>query len=518
MKKKLLALSLAVVMLLSLVACDGGNGGTSAGKADFEPLTKEDVIQVCIRSHPSWPYSEDWKVWQYIEEGCGATLDILAIPESEYSTKLTLMFTDAKTVPDVAVFSNKSELDKYSRQGALIAVEDVADYMPNLLSFYNSLPESEYDQKVNMNRSADGKLYKIANFGREKTQNVRAWLYRKDIFDKHGLSVPETFDELYEVCKKLKEIYPDSYPFAVRSKLANLNVSGSSWKPYWETATYYDYENEKWSFGAIEDTMLDVLAFYNKMINEKLLMSNFMSISNSNWQEIITTDRGFIMPEYQTRIDFFNSLCRDKNPDFNLTAMVPPVADAEKGVAMVNKYNYDPYGLAMCNSEDEKRIANAAKYMDWLYTDEAVELVSWGKEGETFEIKDGKKTFIQDEAGTQVQTLYGFNSYGSFSKIDSDSVLVSESEDIAATRDMVLEHTMPYFNPASFIAFTDEEAARIDEIGTGINTYYNENVNKFIIGQKPLSEFDAFVNELQSMGITEMLEIYTTAYNRMLGK
>lgn len=517
--KKLIALILATVLLISLCACGGSNGENAAGgKADLEPLTKEDVVQICIRSHPSWPYSEDWKVWQYIEEGCGATLDILAIPESEYGTKLTLMFTDAKTVPDIAIFNNKSTLDKYSRQGALIAVEDVAEYMPNLLSFYDGLSKEQYDQRVNMSRSADGKQYHIPNFGREKTQNVRAWLYRKDIFDKHGLSVPTTFEELYEVCKKLKEIYPDSYPFAIRSKLTNLNVSGSSWKPYWETGVYYDFENEKWSYGAVEDTMLDVLTFYNKMINEELLMSNFMSISNSSWQELITTDRGFIMPEYQTRIDFFNSLCRENNPDFNLTAMVPPVADVEKGVAMVNKYNYDPYGLAICNSADEERIANAAKYMDWLYTDEAVELVSWGKEGETFEIKDGKKTFIQDEAGTQVQTLYGFNSYGSFSRIDEESVLVSESADIAESRDMVLEHTMPSFNPASFIAFTDEESARVSEIGSAIGSYMNENVNKFIIGQKPLSEFDQFRTELKEMRLDEMLKLYEAAYNRMTAK
>ena len=518
MKKKLLALSLATVMLLSLAACAGNGNSASGGVADVEPLTKEDVIQICIRSHPSWPYSEDWKVWQYIEEGSGATLDVLAIPESEYNTKLTLMFTDAKTVPDIIINSSKSGIDKFARQGALISQKEVQQYMPNLASFYETLSKEEYNQKIAMKRSADGEIYFFPNFGREKTQNVRSWLYRKDIFDKHGLAVPTTFEELYEVCKELKAIYPDSYPFAVRSGTTNIDVTGPSWKPYWETRTYYDYEKEKWHYGAVEDTMLDVLTFYKKMIDEELLMANFINISSTSWQELISTDRGFIMPEYQTRIDFFNSLCREKNPDFNLTAMAPPIADPENGVAMVNKNNNDPYGLSICNSQDERRIANAAKYMDWLYTDEAVELVSWGKEGETFEIKDGKKTFIQDEAGTQVQTLYGFNSYGSFSKIDSESVLVCESADIAATRDMVLEHTMPYANPTGDLAFTDEENKIIAELTTAIHTYQNEMTSKFLLGLVPLSEFDNFVKEMYNLGLEELVDIYETAYNRMLGK
>ena len=63
--KKITALLLAVVMLLSLAACAGG--GTGGSVATLDPLTKDDVIQVVIGSHPSWPYREDWKIWEYIE-------------------------------------------------------------------------------------------------------------------------------------------------------------------------------------------------------------------------------------------------------------------------------------------------------------------------------------------------------------------------------------------------------------------------------------------------------------------
>ena len=67
MKKRLLALLLAGIMMLSLAACAGGN---DAGEADATAaLTKDDVITLTTLSHASWPYNEDWVIWDYIQEG-----------------------------------------------------------------------------------------------------------------------------------------------------------------------------------------------------------------------------------------------------------------------------------------------------------------------------------------------------------------------------------------------------------------------------------------------------------------
>ena len=241
-----------------------------------------------------------------------------------------------------------------------------------------------------------------------------------------------------------------------------------------------------------------------------------MTIDNTTWQELVTTDRGFIMPEYQTRIDFFNALGRKTNPDFDIHAMVPPVANPEKGLAMVNKNNIDPTGLTICNTRDEGRIAKAAKFVDWFYTDEAVELVSWGKEGETYEIVDGKKQYILDETGTQANTLYGFGTYGTFIRMDPDAVLAFESDDIAETRDMVLEHTMPYANPTIYLAFNVEEQRVIDEKRTALSNYTKEMLTKFILKQEPISNFDKFVETLKSdFYLDDLLAAYESAYARV---
>lgn len=244
MKKRLLALLLAGLMLFALAACTGNGGG--GGEVSAAPLTKDDVIKITILSHASWPYDEDWKVWDYIKEGTGATLDVNAVPSSDAKTKYPLMFASRDIMPDVATFDYKPDTDKYAIQGALIPLEDMQEYMPNYKTWVDSLSDVEKKQVVDVRKAADGNIYYAPATGREATTGMLAWMYRRDIFEKHNLKVPTTFDELYEVSKKLKELYPDSYPFAMRSGISNMGTTGSSWKEYWSTGAYYDYNTEKW--------------------------------------------------------------------------------------------------------------------------------------------------------------------------------------------------------------------------------------------------------------------------------
>ena len=512
MKKRFTALLLAALIALSLVACSGGQSNQTA---NTEPLTKDDVIDITIPSHASWPYNENWKVWEYIEEGVGATLNVSAIPSSNATTKYPLMYASPDTLPDVVAFDSKTSTDKYAIQGAFVALDDMSTYMPNYNAWLNTLSDDQIENVINIRKAYDGKIYYTPATGRESTRGVRCWLYRKDIFDKHGLEAPKTFDDLYKVCKKLKSLYPDSYPYAMRSGLTNFGVTGPSWKSYWSPAVYYDYINEKWEFGAREEIFRDMLEFYNKMVSEELMPADFMTMNTTTWQELVSTGRGFIFPEYQTRINFFNSLARPTNPDFTITAMLPPVANKETGTACVGRYNYETMGYTISNTGRESEIANAAKFIDWFYTDEAMELVSWGKEGETFKVVDGKKQYIGDDEGTDVTILYGFATYGSFLRIDPESTDAQLDKDTSDVIKFITDYAEPRFSPVANLALNDEETKIVEETSAACKSYSEEMMTKFILGQEPLSGFDSYVENLNSLGVDRLLGAYESAYNRV---
>ena len=59
----------------------------------------------------------------------------------------------------------------------------------------------------------DGKMYSIA-----LAKSTEVLYYNKTVFDKHGLSVPTTWDEMKAVCEQLKELYPTDIPLGYDSE------------------------------------------------------------------------------------------------------------------------------------------------------------------------------------------------------------------------------------------------------------------------------------------------------------
>ncbi len=514
--KKLTALILATIMILSLAACGEKSNISSSASYDIpegKVIPDDATVSIIIPSHASWPYEENWKVWEYIKESIGGTVDVNAIPATDFGTKFPLIMASPDELPDLISFQGRtSGFTSYCSQGAFLAFDDYLEYLPDYVEFWENAPENEKWMQT-VRKNFDGKIYYSPSHGLERSTNIQGWLYRKDIFDKHGLKTPETMDELYEVCKKLKELYPDSYPLSMRSGFNNFSVIGSSWKPNFMTGVYYDFENEKWCYGATEPVMREIVEYFKKMVEEKLVPEDFFTINTSTWQELVSTNRGFIMPEYQVRIDFFNNIARQKNPEFTMAACLPPRAENGTGVNMVNKYNFDPTGYGVCNTRDDARIANAFRIMNWFYTDEATELVSWGKEGETYEVVDGKKQFILGDGSKNVQSLYGFNTLGTHIRYAPDSIDASISAEQASVTDFLLDNTYPHLDPTQYLAFTPEQSARAADLNTSIKTFVNENIQKFVLGQKPMNEWDAFQAELSELSPEKLLAIYEEAYN-----
>ena len=65
------------------------------------------------------------------------------------------------------------------------------------------------------------------------------------------------------------------------------------------------------------------------------------------------------------------------------------------------------------------------------------------------------------------------------------------------------------------LIFTNEEQDKLATLQANTLTVFNSNIDRFITGDRPISEFDAFVEELKAQGAEEMEKIYNDAYDRI---
>ncbi len=513
MSKRILALALAAIIAISLVACTGG-GNVVNEEATKDPLTKDDVVQVYITSSGSWPYKEDWKVWEYISEGFGGTLDLTVIPQAEQSTKWPILFASPDLLPDIMTDSRTACPYRGADKVAIDINTLVDDYMPNYKAWRDGLDEDDYALYILPNVDTEGKMFSAPTSGFESNGGQHAWIYRKDIFEKHNLKVPTNVDELYEVCVELKKLYPNSYPLCMRDLVGKMSIMGPAFGGYWEPEYYYDYDTETWKHGATEDTMLEAIKFFKKFIDEGLVPPNAVNIAVSEWEELVMSDRGFIVFDFMTRIDNFNSKMSGSGSSFTMSAF-EPFALIDGGLARTANTAVASETMFVCNSRNDRRIANAAKYLDWFYTDEACELLSWGKEGETYNVVDGKKVFITDAENNIPKVLFGFQTSGVGLRKDSASHDATDTAELAAVKPMILSTTMPKLNPKNYMALAADDMKNVIDSNVAINNYKNEMLGKFLLGQESLDNFAAFKQSLEALGVNDVLAVYDAAYEKI---
>lgn len=512
MKRRILSMMLiAAVSLTSFTACgtkketenaSGNNSSTQtttetkkSGKLFDNPVT----FTMMMQNHPSWPYQKDWYIQKAITEKTNVNLEVTAVTDTNFAEKVNTTLASGD-LPDIMVTIGLDYTHKYALQGAYANILEKIDKLPNFKKWRDSNKEYVADYL-----SSDGNLYIFPEQGIAET-NRRGWLYREDIFKKHNLTVPKDDKELYDVLKKLKELYPKSYPFTFRTNLGQFLMIAPSWGTDYQM--YLNRSNNQWTYGPIENNFKSMIEYYSKLYKDGLIPPDFLTLNTKVWQDAMSTDSAFVTIDYVGRIDFFNGALRKDNPQFNLAYMAPP----KGGQNGVNKFAASAFNVAGFNvAANSKKLNDVLKYVDWLYSDEAKELVSWGEEGKTYKVENGKRKFIDATDAASVRKNYGITTNGFYLRMDYASHMSTFTDEL----NKGIEESRKYDLPANpTLAFNDQEREVLQTTGDSVNKYMQQEISKFLLGTRPLSDWDKYVKEVQDLGLSKLVDIYKKAYER----
>lgn len=518
--RSLLCLSLCVLMLLTLGVASAEDGG----KISPEPITYE----IMVYEHASQPWLQDAVVLQEVFEKTNVQLKLNVVPQSDYSTKLNVLLS-TNQMPDIVktVVGGYNDIKTYASSGIFLNLSDyLEEYAPNYYAFY------EADPNISM-YNFEGSTYGMCLLS--DASNVSqgpSLVLRYDILEKNGLAMPATTGELLETMAKLKEIYPESEPWTSRGNTGSL-INRSAFILGSGFGMYYEPEIEAWAYGQITDTFGSVLSYLSDAYAQGVLDIDYATMNNQLWQEKMNTGKSFMYFENPGFSFGMTANLQATDPDALLT-LAPVPANPITGDARAYYYNA-PEDAFYLISADIEHPEIAVAFLDWCYSDEGSVICNFGKEGVTFAYdENGLPQLLPeyvaqfaDEAAPSyaVQSALGSGQLGFAPRYINTAFDASLNAALGIEVDPVTEAYYDLFrdDPAYLPGvipppFTEDENETITDILSPINTFLATEYDKFIMGERPVDEWDAVVEELKAMGIETVVDLYNDAYARALGE
>ena len=229
MKKILLSVLLVAVLLLNVVAiaaCNGGNngGGTKVPEVGENATYSGNEVEIVF--YHTMGQNLSTVLDQYIVEfnKLYPNIKIVHSQEGGYDDVRDKIATELTVgdQPNIA-YCYPDHVALYNLSGAVVKLDNLIKNT-NVLTRGDGTTEQIGLTQAQIDDFVDGYYNEGKQFGdgfmytMPLSKSTEVLYYNKDVFAKHNLQVPTTWDELEQVCKKLKELYPDSIPLGYDSE------------------------------------------------------------------------------------------------------------------------------------------------------------------------------------------------------------------------------------------------------------------------------------------------------------
>lgn len=480
-----------------------------------EPLT----FSMMYSDHPNYPIKNDWLFFEKLKELTNVEIDNTVIPMSDYEQKRSLLISSGES-PYIIPKTYPGQEAPFVSSGAILAVSDYTHLMPN---FEQKVKEWGMEKELDGLRQEDGKFYVLPGL-HENVRHDYTLAIRHDIWEENGLDLPETWEDLYEDLKVLKEKYPDKILFSDRFKGQSLlSFAASSFGTVggwgYGGGVQFNPEEDVFEYAPTTDNYRDMVAYFAKLVDEGLMdPESFTQEDDQAIQKLSNEDSFVISTNSQNIIEYRTSLDTTVGEgNYTIKKIVNPASEygeivgggrLENGIMISSKALEDDNFVAMM------------QFIDWLwYSDEGQEFTKWGVEGTTYNKVDDKFVLADDvnyvglnPAGTKALNAdFGFSggvfAYGGTTDLSQSMMAAEEIEFQNATN-----ATRTLADPAPPAPLSEDVREQHTLLATPLKDATDQATLQFILGNRPMEEYDNFIVELEGQGLESYLQIINDAY------
>ena len=487
------------------------------------------------------------KVWF---EDTGIEFDWQAIPSEGAQEKINLMLASGEELPDV--FWNFGDgksgniVVQYADQDIFLPTEGlINEYMPNLKKILDD-SENYWSEITAPDGHTYGFPYIEEMYGLVLTGGPL--LINKTWLDEVGKEVPTTVDEWVDCLKAFRDggdlngngaadeipmatwfgatdtfgSYNMFYRFTGAFGCADSYCGGNAY------ADHLRLIDGKVTFTAQDEAFRKTAEFFNMLYNEGLIWNgSFEAVESASY-------KSSLIKEDVARIGCFGTWTDQEitNLDVHDEYVAIPRLQGEAGMTgFENNYSelQDSSNTAITTTCKFPHVI--AKFVDYMVGDPAISIQSnWGAEGYNY-VKDDNgilRTPLDEQGRYVAQTEYtnfgearvnSTTCRGSMIVLDEyyetvagyayDAVQLLENQKTNGKEDIMAENdTIPR------VMMTTDELSRLAQIQPTISDIVDRYINQWVTGGVTDDNWNAYLGELQSAGVEELVSIYQSAVDR----
>lgn len=480
----------------------------------------------------------------YIEELTNIDLEIDVVSRNNAPEKISLMLASGSELPDIFLTDGAitaEQLGLYGEQGVFAPINDyIDDYAPNLKAAfeYNPLIEKQIT-------SADGNIYSFARYseGQHVMHSQKGWVNQMWL-DELGMDAPTTIEEFRAMLEAFKANdlngngKDDEIPMIAIQKKWRTDLFGFIMQPFVPVSELKSNLYSTVNNGTIEspfykEGMKDGVEFLRGLYADGLLDEEAFTLE-SNQAKTLTSGPdgnrvGFVQAGALGPVaELGKPGARD---EFVALEPLKSVYDGERRTPF---FNPDATNRLVISSTCEN-IEAAVRLGDLFMTDpftgdeEDLEIglnVWYGPNG--WKVPDegvmglnGEEAWYEWTFSFSEPTNLNFANLGNlFGTSLKKGVMATLDKDYdpekvlwEATEDKYEPHSVSQIVPK--IVVSVDVAGQYGETKQILEDYMASNLALFVMGSRDLSEWDTFIDELDTMGLKWYIEETQKAYDAM---
>ncbi len=426
------------------------------------------------------------------------------------------------TLPDVIIYNIVNDADQYMDQRI---IRDLTGLLPEEApNYWNYLQANPYyDKSV---KSDSGRYYGFGCF-RENEWNAAYTgpVIRQDWLEETGLSVPVTIADWDKVIRTFHDKYGADFSFAISRMNPGLAGAFGAYGSFakWSDELFYVDNNQKIQFSMAQPEWKEYMAQLNKWYEEGLIDTDSLTIDDAGMRTKALNNKVGISVTSMGQLTNWLADVTSSGSSAKWEGIAYPVVNNGDVVTKTQMEDTSRACVgAVTTSCDDGKVDIALKWLDYFFSEEGELYTNFGTEGETYTMVGGVPAYTDlilkaPDGANEALDKYTCAQWQNIGIQMTELVKQKNNPTAVKSVDTWLENqeSKKHIFPSG-VTRTTEESNEATMLINSIQTYVQEMSLKFMTGEESLDKFDKYLETLDSMGLSKLMQIQQAAYDRFL--